>query len=461
MTERCCIVPIVVRLRGIPDDERLDALSDAVRRAVSSRLLFADRTIADKEGLSTWHKAYAAPKFCFKGDPLDDDLRQRVAKAVEDGIVRAAGGSPASAPQARQFVLARYTPPAKKATASPPWRIHIKVDFHITPRHFFEIRNKYPRRPARPTKSTRRNTTIRFSTRRCRRSPWWSKCSREYEFTALTDEVIRHFGASRPSSEYIWGINGWGQLRAFVAQADRDHRVAGQIPAFGARGFVDSRPGPGAGEKQTILRPGAWVFSVFLPLPKMTLGDLVEIKKPQTIDVPASEAGVLVTPEVFRAEVGLDWARIEKDAPNLTVTLVTEVFSVRRKVHERALAALFEQYRRDTYMVKRLGRILPLTGSVLQGLGPTLGPFLTALADPNPSKPRGKIENGFWLPGTEGVNITPLFLGDFVDQVLRKLNDSLILSQADERSAFSSWRTPFGMPTGPKHSNGSSTTGVI
>jgi len=442
VTEYNCILPLLVRFRGIPNIDRLVELTDAITQGFSRRLLFADHAISEHEGWPAWHKIHAAPKLIFTGDPLDQDLQKRVAESIEAGIARALTAQAATASPALPFVPAQYHPPPKriapvrqavaKKTLDVPWRVRIKVNFHIKPREFFTIRKNLPSlRPMEDEVDPMEAYYPLLDTRQPAVA-WVVETLREYEFVTLADEVFHRFAVSRTSNEFVWSVAGWSNLRKPIVQADQDGQIARRVPEFTTRGFSESRPGPGDGETQLILRPGAWIFAVFLPLPRLKLDDLVVLETPQTIDVPLSEASILIAPEVFKTEVGLDLAQIEKEAPDCTVTVVAEVFTVRRKVHERALAALFEQYRRHTQGVRRLGQILPLLGPAFQQIGPTLGPFLQGLANTNPAKQHGKIENGFWQPGTRGVNITPLFLNDFVDRVLRKANAALISSQADE-----------------------------
>ena len=118
MTARNCIVPLIVRLRGIPGDERLSEASNAIARCVAGRLAEAGRVIAAREGWTAWRRVYAAPEIRFSGAALDDDLQQRIAASVVDGLGRAVTGRPAALAArsaSPQFVLADYPFPGKKA----------------------------------------------------------------------------------------------------------------------------------------------------------------------------------------------------------------------------------------------------------------------------------------------------------------------------------------------------------
>src|SRR5215472_13564916 len=113
MSARNCLVPLVVRLRGVPDDELLAETSDAIARTVAGRLAEANRVITAREGWNSWHRNYAAPEFRFSGARLDDYLQRRFTAAIETGIARAVGRGPAGSRTGAQpqFLLTIHRPP--------------------------------------------------------------------------------------------------------------------------------------------------------------------------------------------------------------------------------------------------------------------------------------------------------------------------------------------------------------
>jgi hypothetical protein len=443
---RALTFPIHLRCLSGRDALISNELEDAVARALGRAFGRAQRMLPAADVLGSG-VLLQAPEL-VKGElPPHEEaaLFGRLGRAIERAaqsqalpLHRAAEASPPSAMPlpTRSIVSAKDKPPAKsakKADQYSPWRIQIKVEFHITPRQFFEIRKQYaPRRGlGSPDPVDLLELYFPLLDKPMPATAWVVEAQREYDFIQLSDEVIRRFGVTRRPSEYVWGVSGWGRLRALIAEADRDHKVAGRVPEFGRRGFVENRPGPTEGEQSVLLRPGAWIFSAFLPLPNLILGDLVELKPLQTVKLPLSEAGPLFTPEAFAAEVGVDWATAVREAPDFQVAVVTTAFEVLRKVHERALATLLDQYRRATFNGTQLGCVIPLTESALRKLGPTLDAFLGALADPSSSGQRGPAA-GWWLPGTAGVNLTPLLAEDLQKQILRKANVAFISTEADE-----------------------------
>jgi len=111
-----CVVPLVVQLRGVPDDDRLAEASDAIARAVAGRLNQANRVIAAREGWNSWNKNYAGTMFRFSGISLDDDQKRRVTAAIEAGVASAIAGGIAARTAQSPFLLAQYSPPAKAPT---------------------------------------------------------------------------------------------------------------------------------------------------------------------------------------------------------------------------------------------------------------------------------------------------------------------------------------------------------
>src|ERR1700761_6726516 len=105
-----CSIPIVVRLRGIPDDDRLNEVIGAIARAIAERLRTAQRIISTREGLASWRKHYALPQIRFCDDRLDDDQKRRVASAIKVAIARAVAGGPLANAPSSPFILADYHP---------------------------------------------------------------------------------------------------------------------------------------------------------------------------------------------------------------------------------------------------------------------------------------------------------------------------------------------------------------
>lgn len=346
--------------------------------------------------------------------------------ALLDRLSRAIGQAARaqSLPLAPADTGVRRTAAGRTAPAE-TWRVRTTVQFRLTPRQFFEIRQKHAAQDGGSTDPVDPlEVYFPLLDQPVPATAWVTEVFAEREVHEHNREVLGRFGATRRPDEYIWSVHGWDELRAQFAAADP--QIAGPIPEFGRRGFVEERPGPTESTRQEVLRPGAWTLSVFLPLPSMVLADLVELGQVGAVDVPMREAAALGTAANFAAEAGLDLSAAVREVPDVPVAVVVTPFTVRRRIHERTLAALFEQYRREQFGVGRLGAVVPLTQSATAGLGPALRSFLAARATSG-----GPPVGGFWLPGSTGVNLTPL-VGDVRKQALRTTNADFISAEAAE-----------------------------
>src|ERR1700722_19357414 len=118
MPARNCVIPLVVRFRGLPGDDRLDETSDAIARTVAGRLAQANRIIGSREGWLSWSKKYGTPQIRFADPALNDGMKRRLAAAIESGIARAIGGGPQPA-AVRGFEPSPYQLVDLPAQASP------------------------------------------------------------------------------------------------------------------------------------------------------------------------------------------------------------------------------------------------------------------------------------------------------------------------------------------------------
>jgi hypothetical protein len=89
MSRRSCSIPLVVRLRGVPDEGRLTEMTETIARTVGDRLSEAASAIAGLEGWTSYRENHTPPAIRFSGGSLDTTLQRRVAAAIEAGIARA------------------------------------------------------------------------------------------------------------------------------------------------------------------------------------------------------------------------------------------------------------------------------------------------------------------------------------------------------------------------------------
>ncbi|MEV5043495.1 AHH domain-containing protein [Streptomyces griseoincarnatus] len=412
-TVRALTFPLRLRCTGAAELLAAEGLEEAVARALGRAFDRARQTLP--ASVVVLH-----PPELVRGEfPPDEQsaLLGRLSRAVEQA---ARARSLPTAPAGSGLLQG----PAGRAAAE-PWRVEAAVEFPLTPRQFFGIRQRHAAQeggstdPADPLE-----LYFPLLDEPVPATAWVTGVLDEREVGTHSREVLGRFAATRRPDEYVWSVHGWDGLRAMLVAAAPE--VADGIPEFSARGFVGERAGSAEGERRQVLRPGAWTLSVFLPLPGVVLADLVELGKVDTVDVPLREAAALGTAADFAAEAGLDLPAAVRDVPDVPVAVAVTPFTVRCRIHERALAALFVQYRREQFGGGRLGAVVPLTQSATAGLGPALRSFLAARATSG-----GAPAGGFWPPGGTGVNLTPL-VGDVRKQVLRTANADFIRAEAAE-----------------------------
>ncbi|MDT5295138.1 MAG: hypothetical protein QOJ76_2018, partial [Acidobacteriota bacterium] len=102
MPEINCHIPVRLRLRGLPDDARLDALGATLARAVAARLRHAVQTIAAAQGGTATTSRAHTPTVIFKGETSDgvdgeaggEAARVRIELCVRNAVARALAGVP-------------------------------------------------------------------------------------------------------------------------------------------------------------------------------------------------------------------------------------------------------------------------------------------------------------------------------------------------------------------------------
>ena len=120
MSERSCTIPLVVRLRGLPDEGDLAGMSEKIARTVAGRLSEAARVITAREGWNSYRETHTPPEIRFSGGSLDADLQRRVAAAIDAGIDRAVSSvSSAVTGSASPERPVRSPYPTEAATADP------------------------------------------------------------------------------------------------------------------------------------------------------------------------------------------------------------------------------------------------------------------------------------------------------------------------------------------------------
>jgi hypothetical protein len=416
-----CHLPVRLCLLGQPSDDQLEELSRVLAR-----------NLARAQDVLAAHGRQGTAVF----QPLDvrwiAPPSTHIAPAVIRGVAAALrrGLAPPPKPPTPVRRAARRGA-AAKTPVDAPWRVVIEARFHTTPRKIFDVRETLPRRVNQPDPNFLRDLYFPLLDVRRPAVAWVVEVLREAERHAFSDDVTAAFVRTLPADQAAWGFSGWSRVRRAAIAADQDGVLAGRIPEFGYAAYSEVRRDP-SGTEQFILRPGAYLLLVLMPLPRMRLEDVVEIGARQTTEVTLREAGTLVAPKDFEAEVGLQWKEIERGAADAKVTVCVDPFTVRRKVHERTLDALFRQHRQEQYGARRLGRVVRLGDPALQDFPPLLQAFLAALPGADAPRPSRRGEAGFWPAGTRGASLAFRFPADLEEQALLGLHGSFVAAEAVE-----------------------------
>ena len=425
-----CHLPIRLRVLGQPSDGQLEQLGQVLARNLArARDVLAAHGRQGAEVFQPIELRWMATAATGISPALRQGIEGVVRRGLAKPVLPAGRPAPPAKPVKPAKPIVRRGAAVKRKTADVPWRVRIEARFHITPRRFLEIREKFRESPDEidplelyyPLLDTRRPAVA-----------WVIEILREYEFRTLGHEVTLRFAARRSKEEFIWSISGWGIVRQLLADADQDRVLVHRIPDFGPRGFTEARPATGDAGPQTILRPGAWIITGFLPLPLMRLTDFIEIGERQSTDLALRDVAGLVTPEDFAAELHLKWAEVEQAAPDAKVAVLVEPFTVRRKVHERTLASLFQQRRWEQFKIRRLGRIVLRADHALRELPPFVQAFLASLPEEGFPGPARGVDAGFWQAGSRGVSLALRFPDDLADRALLGLHGSFLVAQAAE-----------------------------
>ncbi len=322
--------------------------------------------------------------------------------------------------------------PVKPDPAPAKWRIRTRAPFRVTPAHFFDIYDDIP--SATGTKEPNLRAlhaevldTVHVAT------AWVVEVLQESEIAGMASEVHRLFLSGLAATEVSYGLYGWSDLRQLFIAIDEGHTLADKVPSFDPSGYLEERPATGTTRAQRILRPGAWLLMVFLPLPRVTLEDVVTLGKFATKDLVLRDVAELIDANAFGFRLGLNWSEIQANAGDSHAIVLAQKFTIRRKIPERTLAVLLAP-QRETFAEElgRLGRVLALTDDALAPYGPLLQQFLKSLREVRPKAIAGPGADGTWPAGAAGVSVGVRFDDDLGKQAWRNLKAAVIAARADE-----------------------------
>jgi hypothetical protein len=350
---RHCVVPLLVRLRGVPSDDRLAETSDAIARAIAGRLLEANRVIAAREGWPEWKKIYSMPETGFSGASLGDDLQRRVIAAIETGIARAISGrAPAQTPP--QFVLARYpttaTAPARsvKPKASRRrhrpgrgWRVVVARDFYTSVEQYAEFFESM---------ASRKGPSIELgslyagmSDKQRRVSLWLVQVDRAYRIADLEQELsarVTELSRLKHDQELFW-VRGVAEAhRQKLIQIDPSGVAEHAIPDLsGNSSYLSVVRG------EPYLLAGGRLFLTAMVLPKIRLADYLRVDPEIQLSLRYRDLEFLISlaPAGFESRFHVSWADFLASYGDRETTLHIYTMEVLRRAEWQTINALVEE----------------------------------------------------------------------------------------------------------------------
>jgi len=320
----------------------------------------------------------------------------------------------------------------KSEPAPAKWRVRASTTFRITPAHFFDIYEKIASATGAKEPDLRA-LHAEVLDRVSQATAWVVEVLQESEIAGMANEVHHLFQTTRAATEVSYGLYGFDDLRRRFNALDEDHKLAAKVPAFSSSGYLEERPATDTAATQRILRPGAWLLMVFLPLRRVRLEDLVTLGKYVTKDLALRDVAALIDADTFGHRLGLDWSEIQAHAGDSHVVVLAQKFMVRRKVPERTLAVLLAP-QRETFAedLGRLGLVLALTDDALAPYAPSLQQFLKSLREDRPKATVAPAPGGAWPAGAVGVSVGVKFDDDVGKQAWRNWKAAVIAAEADE-----------------------------
>ncbi len=312
------------------------------------------------------------------------------------------------------------------------WKVRTRTTFRVTPGHFFDVYDGVVSATGAKEPDLRALHAEVLDTARPA-TVWVVEVLLESEIVSLANDVHHQFQSALAATEVSYGLYGWSGLREQFIAVDEDRTLAVKVPLFTPSGYVEERPATDTAQAQRILRPGAWLLMVFLPLPRVTLEDVVTLGKDDHKDMVLRDVAELIDANTFGFRLGLNWSEIQANAGGSNVGVVAQKFTIRRKVPERTLAVLLAPQREKIAVdLGRLGRVLALTDDALAPYRPPLQQFLKSLRDSGPKAIAGPGADGTWPAGATGVSVGVLFDDDLGKQAWRNMKAAVIAAWADE-----------------------------
>lgn len=400
--------------------ERAGEVGTAARFAIERALAAAVIHAIGLSGLKAFSRPAPLPRSREAGEPFD---KARFDRASGTYTVPSYNNPPVPGDGHKRPL------PVRKKEADRGWRLLVSANFRITPAHYFDVYDTISDNGSDELRTLHAEVLDTPHTA----TAWVVEVLQEGEKQAFADHVHTAFHATRPATEVVYGLYGFGHLRRQFSRVAEDHVLDAKVPEFESSGFLQERETAGASNPQQVLVPGAYLLLVFLPLPRVVLEDMVKFGDPSNTTLTLKDVTGLVSAEVFGHAFHVDWSEALRYAGDSRCDVLAEKFTVRRQIPDRTLALLFSQRREQQ---GGIGQALPLTDAALGPLAPGLKTFLQTLREARAKAPPAPPVEGFWPVGARGANVNAAFVDDLPMRVLAVKNAAILTAEADSVAAL-------------------------
>lgn len=446
MSTRRCVVPLIVRLRGVPDDECLGEMSEAITRTVADRLLEASRVITVREQWPEWTKTYEAPQTRFSGALLDDDLQRRIGAAIETGIARAVLGGVPATHVSSQFGPANYptgakalVPAVKRPVTSRRrrrlargWRILTARDFYTNVGQYAEFFNDMASKNGPAIDMPGLYAGMADQQRRV--SLWLVQVDRAYRISDLEQELsARVTELSQPKRDQdVYWVRGVTEVhRQQLIQIDPSGVAAQSIPDLSANSrYISVVRG------EPYLLGGGRLFLTAMVLPRIRLADYVRVEPEIRLSLRYRDLEFLISPAPagFESWFHVSWADFLAAYGDHETTLHILTMEVLRRAEWQTIDALVEQATEVGLLQKdarNWWRLQPLNRSFVDSLPDKVKQAIAGYVDGATLALSDSDRWGPWQPGWRAAILWANFELT-ADQRFAALNKEAVHHAADE-----------------------------
>ncbi len=308
-----CYIPIRVSLTGGVSEAQLEELSSTLVDALTSRLEFAERTIASHDG-GRWQ---SGENRILRADY--DPLREDVGSAYR---IPSYNGDTKSIPIRR---------------AGPAWFIRRTINFKAYVGQFLEVFDSVKPFPGKELYAEL-DDELRWV------SAWLVQVNREFLLSEILD-VLHHrvmeLGRVRPRDNLIMAVASYEAFRQQLIKIDQSNVVATQMPIL----KQEAGRFRGTGDDARLL-PGARLLQASMVLPRIELKERANLGASIQITVSLRDLTFLVNPiatsDRFKARLALSWDEYLKEYGDRPERVHVHPVTVRRRTQRGVLKLLVE-----------------------------------------------------------------------------------------------------------------------